>query len=110
LGTRRGRRPVLARGGGCAGARGPLRRSDPPPAVSFDRRHREPQAGAGPPRAHYPEIAASNGIPERARTLFAAIARLVERSFFGARPVGERDWLGAREAYSTFALPTAWRA
>jgi hypothetical protein len=56
------------------------------------------------------EIAASNGIPERARTLFAAIARLVERSLFGARPVGERDWLGAREAYSTFALPTAWRA
>jgi hypothetical protein len=56
------------------------------------------------------EIADSTGIPERARSLFAAIARLVERSLFGARPVGESDWLHARDAYSTFALPTAWRA
>jgi len=56
------------------------------------------------------EIAGSSGIPERARSLFAAIARLVERSLFGARPIGEGDWLHAREAYSNFALPTAWRA
>lgn len=56
------------------------------------------------------EIAASGGIPERARTLFAGIARVVERSLFGARPVNEKDWLKAREAYSDFALPAAWRA
>src|SRR5438270_10024235 len=54
------------------------------------------------------ELAGSSGIPERARSLFAAIARLVERSLFGARPVGEGDWLHAREAYANFALPTAW--
>jgi hypothetical protein len=56
------------------------------------------------------EIAASTGIPERARTLFADIARLVERSLFGAQSVNEGDWLHARETYSNFALPVAWRA
>lgn len=56
------------------------------------------------------EIAGSALIPDRARTLFAGIARLVERNLFGARPVGEPDWLRAREAYASFALPAAWRA
>lgn len=56
------------------------------------------------------EIAGSTGIPARARTLFAGIASVVERSLFGARPVGENDWHAAREAYSDFALPAAWRA
>jgi hypothetical protein len=55
------------------------------------------------------EIAAAQGIPERARELFAAIARLVERSLFGGRAVGESDWLEARGAYSDFALAGAWR-
>jgi hypothetical protein len=56
------------------------------------------------------ELAASEGIPGRARELFAGIARGVERSLFGQRPVSETDWLQAREAYSSFALPAAWRA
>lgn len=56
------------------------------------------------------ELAASQSLPGRARDLFAAIARLVERSLFGGRPVGEGDWLQAREAYSEFALAGAWRA
>jgi hypothetical protein len=56
------------------------------------------------------ELAASEGIPGGARDLFASIARLVERSLFGGRSVGEPDWLKARQAYSDFALPTAWRA
>ena len=55
------------------------------------------------------EISASQGIPSRARELFAAIARLVERSLFGGRSVGEKDWLAARGAYSDFALAGAWR-
>ena len=55
------------------------------------------------------ELAASEGLPGRARDLFAAIARLVERSIFGGRPVAEGDWLQARAAYSDFALPAAWR-
>jgi hypothetical protein len=56
------------------------------------------------------ELAASTAVPSRARDLFAAIARLVERSLFGGRPVGERDWLSARQAYSEFALARAWHA
>jgi hypothetical protein len=56
------------------------------------------------------ELAASQGVPARARELFSGIASVVERSLFGGRPVGERDWLTAREAYSDFALPAAWRA
>ena len=56
------------------------------------------------------ELAASQGIPGRARELFTAIARLVERSLFGGRRVSEGDWLQAREAYAGFALPSTWRA
>jgi hypothetical protein len=56
------------------------------------------------------ELAAAQAIPARARELFAAIARLVERSLFGGRAVNESDWLQAREAYAGFALPAAWRA
>jgi hypothetical protein len=56
------------------------------------------------------EIAASRAIPSRAGELFASIARLVERSLFGGRAVGEGDWLEARTAYADFALAKAWRA
>jgi hypothetical protein len=56
------------------------------------------------------ELATSQAIPTQARELFASIARAVERSLFGARRVGEREWQQAREAYSSFALPSAWRA
>ncbi len=55
------------------------------------------------------ELAAAQGIPGRARELFAAIALLVERSLFGGRNVGETEWRSARSAYSEFALPAAWR-
>lgn len=55
------------------------------------------------------ELSASDGIPESARRLFAAIAALVERSLFGGREVGRADWNAARTAYSDFALPKAWR-
>jgi hypothetical protein len=56
------------------------------------------------------EIAATEAIPNRARDLFAGIARLVERSLFGGRDVGADDWSTARAAYADFALPQAWRA
>ncbi|MFL6730134.1 MAG: DUF4129 domain-containing protein, partial [Sphingomicrobium sp.] len=55
------------------------------------------------------ELAASTAVPERARSLFAGIARLVERSLFGGRPVGEPDWVKARDSYAEFALAGAWR-
>ncbi|HJP69232.1 MAG TPA: DUF4129 domain-containing protein, partial [Sphingomicrobium sp.] len=56
------------------------------------------------------ELASSQLIPARARELFTGIARLVERSLFGGAPVSKADWLTAREAYSGFALPSAWRS
>ncbi|GGA53699.1 hypothetical protein GCM10011395_25130 [Sphingomonas psychrolutea] len=56
------------------------------------------------------ELSASDALPPSARDLFAGIARLVERSLFGGRPVDAVDWTGARAAYSDFALPGTWRA
>lgn len=56
------------------------------------------------------ELAAAEGVPARARDLFARIAMLVERSLFGGRPVSQDDWSGARAAYADFALPGTWRA
>ena len=55
------------------------------------------------------ELAAEPAIPPSARDLFAGIARLVERSLFGGRPVSLDDWTSARSAYADFALPGAWR-
>jgi hypothetical protein len=55
------------------------------------------------------ELASADGIPARARELFSGIARLVERSLFGGRAVGESDWLSAREDYADFALASTWR-
>lgn len=56
------------------------------------------------------ELAAADGIPKRARGLFADIAMRVERSFFGGQPVDHDDWSAARAAYSDFALAGTWRA
>ena len=55
------------------------------------------------------ELAASPAVPGRARDLFAGIARLVERSLFGGRAVGEREWIEARDSYAEFALAGSWR-
>ncbi|PAX07047.1 DUF4129 domain-containing protein [Sphingomonas lenta] len=56
------------------------------------------------------ELAAAPAVPPTARTLFADIARLVERSLFGGRAVDQDDWRAARAAYADYALPGAWRA
>ena len=56
------------------------------------------------------ELSAADAIPAPARTLFADIARLVERSLFGGRAVDAADWTRARAAYADFALPGTWRA
>ena len=56
------------------------------------------------------ELAAADAIPPAPRDLFAAIARLVERSLFGGRPVSADDWTAARASYADMALPRAWRA
>jgi len=56
------------------------------------------------------ELARSALLTERARPLFASLARLVEDSHFGGRAVAESGWREAREAYGSFALPETWRA
>jgi len=56
------------------------------------------------------EIAALNAIPEGARPAFRNIGRVVERSLFGAAPVGAADFADCRSAYEAFALPDGWRA
>ena len=55
------------------------------------------------------ELASSQTIPGRARELFSSIATLVERSLFGTSPVSRNEWLEARESYSDFVRPAAWR-
>lgn len=56
------------------------------------------------------ELAGADAIPGPARDLFSGIARLVERSLFGGRPVDAQDWSSARTAYADFTLPGTWRA
>jgi hypothetical protein len=55
------------------------------------------------------ELAAAEGLPPPARSLFARIAALVERSLFGGLPVGAGDWTAARSAYADLVLPGTWR-
>ena len=51
------------------------------------------------------DIAVHPDLSAKARDTFAAIARTVERSLFGARRLSETDWSAARAAYADFALP-----
>jgi hypothetical protein len=56
------------------------------------------------------ELAAAEALPPPARSLFARIAALVERSLFGGRAVDSGDWTAARAAYADLVLPGTWRA
>jgi hypothetical protein len=66
--------------------------------------------GAVRPALTSRELSRAQAVPPAARTLFAGIAGLVERSLFGGRPVGRADWDAARAAYSDMTLPKSWRA
>lgn len=54
------------------------------------------------------EIGGLQDIPEAARTTFAAIAAVVERSFFGGREVDAAGFAECRSTYEAFAFPGAW--
>jgi len=54
------------------------------------------------------EIGGLEDIPEAARTTFAAIAAVVERSFFGGRDVDAAGFAECRRTYEAFAFPGAW--
>ena len=54
------------------------------------------------------DIASLDSLPAAARPPFSLIAEVVERSFFGGRPVDADAFARCRRAYESFALPEAW--
>lgn len=54
------------------------------------------------------EIAGMSALPARARNHFGAIATVVERSFFGGRPVDAEGWARCRRDYEAFAARESW--
>lgn len=54
------------------------------------------------------DIAGLDGLPGGARDAFAGIAEMVERSYFGGRPVDADSFARCRQAYEAFAFPEAW--
>lgn len=64
--------------------------------------------GAVRPALTSRELAAAPVLPGDVRTAFAAIARAVEASWFGAAPLAADAWARCRAAYEEVALPRAW--
>lgn len=54
------------------------------------------------------EIGALKDLPARPREALGPIIAIVERSFFGGRPVDETGWQTARKSYADFAFGEAW--
>lgn len=56
------------------------------------------------------DIAGLSRLPAAARPAFDRIARVVESSLFGGRPVDQAAFTDCRAAYEAFAFPEAWAA
>lgn len=54
------------------------------------------------------EVTVLAGLPDNARAWLAPLARAVEFSWFGGRPLGADNWATCRQAYAEFALPETW--
>ncbi|MBK8199451.1 MAG: DUF4129 domain-containing protein [Acidobacteria bacterium] len=54
------------------------------------------------------EIAGLGKLPERAKRGLRPIIQVVERSFFGGRPVDAAGWQEARQSYEDFAFGEGW--
>lgn len=54
------------------------------------------------------EIGGLQHLPERAKSGLGPIIRIVERSFFGGRPVDSEGWREARASYEDFAFGEGW--
>jgi len=54
------------------------------------------------------EIAGLGKLPERAKRAMRPIIQVVERSFFGGRPVDASGWQEARSSYEDFAFGEGW--
>ena len=55
------------------------------------------------------EIATLPALPPGARRIFFEIARVVERSLFGAQPLGAAEFAQCRAAFEQFLVPDAWQ-
>lgn len=64
--------------------------------------------GSVEPSATSRDLAILPILPNPARTAYSAMARLVEQSLFGGRPVGREGFEESRRAYADFALPGVW--
>lgn len=65
------------------------------------------RAGGVPQSLTAREIERLGDLPERARAALSPIIRLVEKSFFGDRPVDQSGWKEARASYEAFAFKEA---
>ena len=65
---------------------------------------RDQRPGLVQPSLTSRDITALAELPDQARGAFGAIAGVVERSFFGGRPVSDDDWRACRGAFEAFAL------
>lgn len=54
------------------------------------------------------DIAQIEAMPGPARSAFSRIAEVVEKSFFGGRPVGQGEFSECRRAYEAFAFAEGW--
>jgi len=64
--------------------------------------------GSVEPSATSRDLAILPVLPQAARSAYSAMARLVEQSLFGGRPVGREGFEESRRAYADFALPGVW--
>jgi hypothetical protein len=55
------------------------------------------------------DLSRAEAIPRDARSLFAGIAQVVERSLFGGRPVDAGQWQACRASYADFIASRAWK-
>lgn len=62
------------------------------------------RAGGVPPSLTAREIQSLSDLSQRARDALGPIIRIVESSFFGARPVDRDEWRRARASYEDFAF------
>lgn len=54
------------------------------------------------------ELAEAHDLPQVARGAFSRIARAVEISLFGGRPIDEGAWTECRSAYAELTVPQNW--
>lgn len=68
----------------------------------------EKQKGGVPRSLTSREIGRLESLPIKVRTALFPIIGIVERSFFGGRPVDKEGWQSARASYEDFAFGEAW--